>query len=181
MQGNHHFQVAETCTQFAVETSSPSAEDAKAILLIRGTLTTGESAKAYFAEAAQAEGGSTLGKTTGVVPGVVAKIFLQQVAGNVIGGCYLFRDAQSLDAYLASDLWASERAETPWQSVLVECGLKLLPPLWVIRDIFRSDLMNQPRWQSVDALLVVDAAVPRHVHVMKMLGGWSATYPIKVD
>ncbi len=120
MQGNHHFQIAETCTQFAVETSGPSAEDAKAILLIRGTLTTGESAKAYFAEAAQAEGGSTLGKTTGVVPGVVAKIFLQQVAGNVIGGCYLFRDAQSLDAYLASDLWASERAETPWQNVLVD-------------------------------------------------------------
>ena len=51
---------------------------------------------------------------------LVAKIFLQQVAGNVIGGCYLFRDEQSLDAYLASDLWASETAETPWQDVLVD-------------------------------------------------------------
>ena len=120
MQGNHHFQIAEP-KQFAVEPSSLSDEDAKAILLIRGTLTTGESAKAYFAEAAHTEEGrSMLGKTTGAIPGIVAKMFLQQIEGNIIGGCYLFRDAQSLDAYLASDLWASERAETPWQDVLVD-------------------------------------------------------------
>ena len=118
VERNLHFQIAKT--QLAAETSSASADNAKAILLIRGTLTTGESAKAYFGDAAQAAGGSKFGQTTDGVPGVVAKIFLQQVAGNVIGGCYLFRDEQSLDAYVASDLWASETAETPWQDVLVD-------------------------------------------------------------
>ena len=118
VERNLHFQIAKT--HLAAETSSASADNAKAILLIRGTLTTGESAKTYFGDAAQTAGGSKFGQTTDGVPGVVAKIFLQQVEGNVIGGCYLFRDEQSLDAYLASDLWASETAETPWQDVLVD-------------------------------------------------------------
>lgn len=120
VQANHHFQIAEQCTQLAAEASDPSADDAKAILLVRGTLTTGESAKTYFAPAQAGEGGSALGKATSAVPGTVATIFLQQIHGNGIGGCYLFRDAQSLDEYLASDLWASTRADTPWQEVLVE-------------------------------------------------------------
>ena len=120
IKGNRHFQVAEPCTQVSFETSGRSADDAKAVLVINGSLTTGESAKEFFAAAQAEEGGATLGQTFGAIPGVIAKIFLQSIQGGVIGGCYLFSDAQSVDDYLASDTWASAKADTPWENVSVE-------------------------------------------------------------
>lgn len=116
VNGNRHFQVAEPSTQASFETSGQSADDAKAILFINGTLTTGEQAKHFFAAA----DGLTMGKTFGSIPGIIAKIFLASIEGGVVGGCYLFRDAQSIEDYLASDTWASARADTPWENVSIE-------------------------------------------------------------
>lgn len=40
------------------------------------------------------------------VPGLLAKVWLQQPDGNVYGGLYLWRDREAYEDFLASDLWA---------------------------------------------------------------------------
>ena len=46
------------------------------------------------------------------IPGLIAKVWLADAARNTYGGVYTFRDQDSLDAYLASDLFRSI-GETP--------------------------------------------------------------------
>lgn len=41
------------------------------------------------------------------LPGLIAKIWLADPATNVYGGVYLFRDRAAMDAYVASDLFAT--------------------------------------------------------------------------
>jgi len=43
-------------------------------------------------------------------PGLLEKVFFGNVETNTYGGAYVWADRASLDAYLASDLFASSRA-----------------------------------------------------------------------
>ncbi len=44
------------------------------------------------------------------LPGLLAKVWLADPATNTYGGVYLFRDRAAMDAYVASDLFASVSA-----------------------------------------------------------------------
>jgi hypothetical protein len=46
------------------------------------------------------------------VPGLYEKVFIGDPAANTYGGVYKFRDRGSLDAYLASEVWATVRDES---------------------------------------------------------------------
>lgn len=46
------------------------------------------------------------------IPGMIGKIWLADPTNNIYGGVYSFRDAESLDRYLGSDLFRSIE-ETP--------------------------------------------------------------------
>jgi len=117
---NRKYDIAQPCTRAAFETSGRATTDATALLLINGTLTEGTSPSDYFETAHAADGGETLGKVCGGVPGGVSQLFLQGRKGNVVGGCYLFLDVKSMEEYLASDAWRSTKEATPWENVTVE-------------------------------------------------------------
>jgi len=118
------FDVVMEPTRVAFETSGKAATDACAVLVITGRLTTGASPTDYFAETLSEEGAAAaMGKQAGSIPGVIAKIFLQGTQGReakLMGGCYLFEDQQSMEGYLASDLWAKTKAGTPWEELKME-------------------------------------------------------------
>ena len=40
------------------------------------------------------------------VPGLLAKVWLREPAGDGYGGLYLWRDREAYEAFLASELWA---------------------------------------------------------------------------
>ena len=44
------------------------------------------------------------------LPGLLAKIWLADPAANTYGGVYLFRDREAMEAYVASDLFATVAA-----------------------------------------------------------------------
>lgn len=121
---DRQFEVVEAPTRVSLETSGKAISDAKAVLIINGTVTTGGTPTEFFNEALAAdEGGAAMGQTFGSIPGVIGKIFLQGTNGNeakIVGGCYLFVDEQSMLDYLAGDIWAKAQAETPWENVKIE-------------------------------------------------------------
>jgi len=121
---NLKFDIAQPCTRVCLETTGRSPSEAKAVLLIRGKLTTGGSPHEFFAaaqNAPEAEGGAAMGRSFGEIPGVITKVFLQsRERDGVVGGVYLFLDAASRDEYLESELWQSARDETPWADLTIE-------------------------------------------------------------
>ncbi len=40
------------------------------------------------------------------MPGLLAKVWLKEPAGDAFGGLYLWRDREAYEAFLASELWA---------------------------------------------------------------------------
>tara|TARA_B110001452_G_scaffold221804_1_gene194473 strand:- start:320 stop:961 length:642 start_codon:yes stop_codon:yes gene_type:complete len=122
---DRNWGVAQPCTQQSFEASGQPTEATGAILMVTGTLTNGAtSAKEHMAAVQAAD--PTMGTTAGQVPGAVGKIYLQDGGATcglhkpVVGACLLFVDAEAMDSYVASEEWARERAETPWEGVAVE-------------------------------------------------------------
>jgi len=120
---DRQFEVVEAPTRVSLETSGKAISDAKAVLIINGTVTGGTPTEFFNEALAADEGGAAMGQTFGSIPGVIGKIFLQGTNGNeakIVGGCYLFVDEQSMNNYLAGDVWAKAQAETPWENVKIE-------------------------------------------------------------
>ena len=110
---NRAFGVAQPCSQDSFEATGRSAAEAKAVLVVTGKLATG-SASAYWAAAQEAEPG--LGRTAGAIAGIVGQLFLQSLHDGTVGGCYLFADAEAMEAYAAEAPWG----DMPWEGVAVD-------------------------------------------------------------
>jgi hypothetical protein len=121
---DRQFDVVVEPTREAFETSGKSVSDTKAVLVVNGRITSGSSPTGHFKAALSEEGAAAaMGQTYGSIPGVISNLFLQGSQGReakLIGGAYLFESQESLEAYLASDLWAKVLAETPWEDVKIE-------------------------------------------------------------
>lgn len=116
---DRNWGIAQPCTQQSFVASGQPAEATGAILFVTGTLTNGaKSAKEHMTAAQVTD--PTMGTTAGQVPGAIGKIYLQSLQKPVVGACLLFVDADAMDAYVASEEWERERAETPWEAVTVE-------------------------------------------------------------
>ena len=90
-----------------------------AILFVSGTQTTGTQAHEVFA-AAQAPGGSGLGSTSDAIPGATVQVLMQGRESDAIGLCCFFSEVRAMEDFLASELWQSTQAATPWENVAVE-------------------------------------------------------------
>lgn len=53
------------------------------------------------------------------IPGLITKLWLAEPDKNSYGGIYLFRDAESLDAYVASDLFRSVKKHPAFKNISV--------------------------------------------------------------
>ena len=60
-----------------------------------------------MAAAAYSRACQELAPRLAAVPGLISKVWLADPATKTYGGVYRFRDRQALDAYLASELFAS--------------------------------------------------------------------------
>lgn len=125
IQSDRQFDVVLDPTASSFESSSKSVTDARAVLLVSGTLCEGVSPSDYHASALSE--GVGMGQSVADVPGIVAKIYLQGApdvvkgkAATSIGGCYLFEDETAMEAFVASDQWEATRSTTPWEKVSVE-------------------------------------------------------------
>ena len=65
----------------------------------------------------------------GSIPGVIVKNFLNgDTTGcmlhrdnkKLLGGCYLFEDSASIDAYIASEVWKGAKSMSPWHNLSIE-------------------------------------------------------------
>lgn len=123
VDSDRQFDIVMQPTDKAFTTSGKSVSDTKAVLIINGKAT-GASPTDFYKAALSEEGAAdAMGEQYGSIPGVISKLFLQGTQGReakLMGGVYLFESQQSMEAYLESDLWAKERAETPWEDVKIE-------------------------------------------------------------
>jgi ubiquitin len=106
-----------------------SFADAKAVLVINGTLADGVLAGGLCAKF-DGEMSDEAGQTYGTIPGVIVKVILNGSAcavtgaGNadrVIGGCYLFESMHDIDNYLAGGVWGAVKDDTSmWHSLRIQ-------------------------------------------------------------
>ncbi len=54
------------------------------------------------------------------IPGMIAKVWIAEPATNTYGGVYTFRDRESLEAYLASDLFRAIQEAPEFAGVTAE-------------------------------------------------------------
>jgi len=123
IESDRQFGIVTAPTRVSFETSGKSVEETRAVLMIQGTLTVDASPMDFFKELTAEDGGASMGGASASIAGVVAHVPLagwQNKEAKKIGGLYLFVDQQSMDTFLASDVWAKARAETPWADVTVE-------------------------------------------------------------
>jgi len=123
IETDRQFGIVTAPTRVAFETSGRTVDETRAVLIVSGRMTTDAKPAEFFSEVTAADGGAALGKASGSIPGAIAQLFLAGSQGReakLVGGIYLFVDQQSLENYLASELWAKARAEMPWEDVKVE-------------------------------------------------------------
>jgi hypothetical protein len=139
---SREYDIAQRASVVSLETSGKTLADAKYVLVINGVMDTPleEVGSLLNSEPAASEFGVSIGK----VAGCISKLFLlDRKGGNVYGGCYLFETEvsfarqqvigfhfansavcccaqEAIDAYLASDIWATVCEETGWHDVKIQ-------------------------------------------------------------
>jgi len=120
---DRQFDIVSAPTRATFEASGKLVSDAQAVLVVTG-LCTGPSPTEFYNEALSEEGAAAaMAKPTEHIPGAICNIFLQGSQGReakLMGDVLLFADEQSMEDYVASELWAKARAEASWQDVKVE-------------------------------------------------------------
>jgi len=111
MLSNRAFGVASASSKSSFEASGLSVDAAEAVLLVTGKLT-GDSDAALESD--------KVSEASDKVPGFVGRILLQGFQGGTVGAVSLFKDAQAMDEFLASEAWALAKAETAWEGLSVE-------------------------------------------------------------
>jgi len=101
------------------QTMDPVGDGCTAILCIRATPTSAAT-PADFYSAVQASGSGFGADSSWSFPGAMAKAFLSSREGNVVGGCFFFSDATTMEDSLASDEWKDVREQTPWENLTIE-------------------------------------------------------------
>jgi hypothetical protein len=104
------------------EAAGPGLADAKAVLVINGTLDGSVTAAEFVARLGDAAAVEKHGVAFGSVPGCICKQFLTSrwADKDRVGGCYLFDSTDAVRAYLEGEVWASAAAESPWKDVRIE-------------------------------------------------------------
>jgi len=110
--------VSSICNSF--EASNKSIENATAILVTCGKLTTGGTPTEFYSELVGA-----VDTVSGDIPGSIVKLSLGSPGAKadnrgLIGSIYFFADQMAMENYLHGDAWAREQSETPWQNVNVQ-------------------------------------------------------------
>ena len=104
-------------SQKTIDVSGLRITDAKAVLVINGTLD-GPTPEEFAAMISADEAVESFGTAFGTQKGLICKHVLMQ--GDVIGGCYFFQSVEDVKTYLASDFWAGCEADTKWKDVVGE-------------------------------------------------------------
>merc|ERR1719247_3089701 len=108
-----------------------SFADARAALVINGTLADGVPSAAGLCAKFDGELSGEARRTYGTIPGVIVKVVLDGSAraanggdGSVeraIGGCYLFESERAIDEYLAGPVWGSVKDDAAmWHSLRIQ-------------------------------------------------------------
>jgi len=108
-----------------------SFADARAALVINGTLADAVPSAARLCAKFDGELSGEAGRTYGTIPGVIVKVVLDGSAraanggaGSVeraIGGCYLFESERAIDEYLAGPVWGSVKDDAAmWHSLRIQ-------------------------------------------------------------
>ena len=115
------FECCAAVTNKTLEVSGRRVADAKAVLVINGTLD-GMKQKAFQKMIGAQDAVESFGAAFGAQPGLIYRHVVCSTWGkrDVIGGVYLFESVADVETYLNSDFWSKCETETKWTDVVGE-------------------------------------------------------------
>ena len=121
IKSDRQFDVASPPTRVAFEASGKELSAASAVVMASGTLQTDQTPTECFTSMeANLE---AMARAFGSVSGAIGQLYLHGTQGQEskkIGVLMLFADDGAAEEYVASEAWATSKAELPWADVTLE-------------------------------------------------------------